>query len=218
MGIIGYMEMKDVEILPESPFKKKVLETQALFRDVEIDKDNMLLRFIIAKIPPDEYMSLVTDGYDSLRNKIVELGGAGFIKGSGFHPKQYGCTAKAVGCFVIACNKHHQMFAEKIMELYSDKEYVKECVKLIEQPQYFNENNPLFCLIVDNFSYNYLIGVMFRHGMDFLIKEIAGIGGEDYLSPPFCPVDYGYYSNECIQDCNKCHLNAIKAMKPYFRG
>lgn len=132
MGIIGYMEMKDVEILPESPFKKKVLDVQASFRQVKIDRDNMLLRFIIAKIPPDEYMSLVTNGYNSLRNKIVELGGDSFIRGGGFHPRQYGCTTKAVDCGKITCDKHHRMFLEKIMELYADKEYVKECARLIE--------------------------------------------------------------------------------------
>lgn len=131
LDIIDYMDMKDVEILPESPFKKKVLEIQEGLRKLEIDRNNMLLRFIIAKIPPDEYMKLVKRGYGCLRDEIIELDGANYIKGHGFHPYQYGCNSYKPCKKGIGCSKHHQMFIEKILELYSDKEYVKECKKCI---------------------------------------------------------------------------------------
>ena len=130
--IIDYMDMKDVEILPESPFKKKVLEIQEGLRKLEIDRNNMLLRFIIAKIPPDKYMKLVKRGYGCLRDEIIELDGFNYIKGHGFHPYQYGCNSCKQCGVENSCNKHHQMFIEKILELYSDKEYAKECKEFIK--------------------------------------------------------------------------------------
>lgn len=131
LDIVDYMDIKDVEILPESPFKKKVLEIQEGFRKVEIDRNNMLLRFIIAKIPPDKYMKLVKIGYVCLHDEIIELDGANYIKGRGFHPYQYGCDSYKPCGKGIGCDKHHRLFIEKILELYSDKEYVKECKKCI---------------------------------------------------------------------------------------
>ena len=100
--------------------------------NAEIEKDNELLQFMIARISPDEYLEIVRIdmGFQALYNKIIERGGVRYIKGAGFHPCQYGFGKhRACAGFVFACEKHHRCFSERILELYTDKEYVKKCVE-----------------------------------------------------------------------------------------
>ena len=100
--------------------------------NAEIEKDNELLQFMIARISPDEYLEIVRIdmGFQALYNKIIERGGVRYIKGAGFHPCQYGFGKHRVCAgFVFACAEHHRCFSERMLELYADKEYVRKCVE-----------------------------------------------------------------------------------------
>ena len=76
-----------------------------------------------------------------------------------------------------------------------------------------DRNNPTLQFIVGNFSkeeYSKYIDM----GMD-VFNELKGNGIHIYGG--FCPRHYGFLKQVCKTDCNTCHMNAIKEMKPYFK-
>lgn len=218
MGINFYLEQEKIDFLPDSPFKKKIISMNDRFIHPVIDRNNPTLQFIVGNFSKEEYSKYIDMGYVHLAGKMKSIG---YKSGGGFHPCTYGIVSDS-GCIPNSCDAHHQLYKKAIMSLWDDETYVRFCIKKYKKRAGKTENagsydtsNPEFRYIMSHFTYSEFGDRMKDGGWMDVFNELKGNGIHIYGG--FCPRHYGFLKQVCKTDCNTCHMNAIKEMKPYFK-
>lgn len=212
MAIINYMDEKDIDFLPDSPFKKKLICINDSYRHPEIDKENDTLKFIIAKFSPEQFSEYVGRGYSFL---LSQMRREGYVSHGGFHPSTYGVMSDG-GC-MHNCDVHHNLYKNAIMRLWDDEKYVERCKNIANKRLKgdFDTFNPEFRYIMSNYTWHEFKEKFKDAGWVTFANDLKKAGIHKYGS--FCPKHYGYLTQDCCGDCIKCHECAMEKMKPFFK-